>query len=53
MRCPLVTFVSLGPEVPYVALRTILLIIQRRPAVLKNNVKMFCCKYNDLICVKL
>lgn len=37
----------------YVALRNILLIIQRRPAVLRNDVKVFFCKYNDPIYVKL
>ncbi len=37
----------------YVALRNILLIIQRRPTVLKNDVKVFFCKYNDPIYVKL
>ena len=44
--CPgcLVTMLSSGPEVQYVALRNILLIIQRRPAVLKNDVKVFFCK---------
>lgn len=50
--CP-VTLLSSGPEVQYVALRNILLIIQRRPAVLKNDVKVFFCKYNDPIYVKL
>lgn len=49
----LVTMLSSGPEVQYVALRNILLIIQRRPAVLKNDVKVFFCKYNDPIYVKL
>jgi AP-2 complex subunit beta-1 len=44
---------SSGPEVQYVALRNILLIIQRRPSVLKNDVKVFFCKYNDPIYVKL
>lgn len=37
----------------YVALRNILLIIQRRPTVLKNDVKVFFCKYNDPLYVKL
>lgn len=37
----------------YVGLRNILLIIQRRPAVLQNEVKVFFCKYNDPIYVKL
>lgn len=53
MGPPLVTILSSGPEVQYVALRNILLIIQRRPTVLKNDVKVFFCKYNDPIYVKL
>lgn len=48
-----VALLSSGPEVQYVALRNILLIIQRRPTVLKNDVKVFFCKYNDPIYVKL
>jgi vesicle coat complex subunit len=48
-----VALLSSGPEVQYVALRNILLIIQRRPAILKNDVKFFFCKYNDPIYVKL
>lgn len=48
-----VTMLSLGPEVQYVALRNILLIIQRRPAILQHEVKVFFCKYNDPIYVKL
>ncbi|TFK54929.1 Adaptor protein complex beta subunit [Heliocybe sulcata] len=53
MGPPLVTLLSSGPEVQYVALRNILLIIQRRPTVLRNDVKVFFCKYNDPIYVKL
>ncbi|KAF5365668.1 hypothetical protein D9758_003315 [Tetrapyrgos nigripes] len=53
MGPPLVTLLSSGPEVQYVALRNILLIIQRRPSVLKNDVRVFFCKYNDPIYVKL
>lgn len=37
----------------YVALRNILLIIQRRPAILVNDVRVFFCKYNDPIYVKM
>ncbi|GAA6028293.1 hypothetical protein JCM8097_006960 [Rhodosporidiobolus ruineniae] len=50
---PLVTLLSSGYEVQYVALRNIHLIIQRRPSVLRNEVKVFFCKYNDPIYVKL
>jgi len=49
----LVTLLSSGPEVQYVALRNILLIIQRRPAILQNDVRVFFCKYNDPIYVKM
>lgn len=48
-----VTLLSSGPEVQYVALRNILLIIQRRPAILANDVRVFFCKYNDPIYVKM
>lgn len=48
-----VTLLSSGPEVQYVALRNILLVIQRRPEVLRNDMKVFFCKYNDPIYVKL
>src|SRR5260370_30920778 len=50
---PSVTLLASGPEVQYVALRNILLIIQRRPAILREDVKVFFCKYNDPIYVKL
>ncbi|KZT59785.1 vesicle-mediated transport-related protein [Calocera cornea HHB12733] len=53
MGPPLVTLLSSGPEVQYVALRNILLIIQRRPSILRNDVRVFFTKYNDPIYVKL
>ncbi|KAF5830402.1 adaptin N terminal region-domain-containing protein [Dunaliella salina] len=40
-------------QVQYVALRNINLIIQKRPSILANEVKVFFCKYNDPIYVKL
>lgn len=52
-RTPTVTLLSSGYEVQYIALRNIDLIIQRRPMVLRNEVKVFFCKYNDPIYVKL
>ncbi|KAJ3328139.1 AP-1 complex subunit beta-1 [Blyttiomyces sp. JEL0837] len=50
---PLVTLLHNGPEVQYVALRNTLLLLQRRPDFLKNEIKVFFCKYNDPIYVKL
>eukprot|EP00933_Yihiella_yeosuensis_P026461 TRINITY_DN20532_c0_g1_i1.p1 TRINITY_DN20532_c0_g1~~TRINITY_DN20532_c0_g1_i1.p1 ORF type:complete len:896 (+),score=218.06 TRINITY_DN20532_c0_g1_i1:73-2760(+) len=50
---PLVTLLSSEPEVQYVALRNIRLIVQKRPGILASDVKMFFCKYNDPVYVKL
>ncbi|KAJ3124095.1 hypothetical protein HK101_006202, partial [Irineochytrium annulatum] len=50
---PLVTLLHNGPEVQYVALRNILLILQRKDDFLKNDIRVFFCKYNDAIYVKL
>ncbi|XP_059990720.1 LOW QUALITY PROTEIN: AP-2 complex subunit beta-like [Lagenorhynchus albirostris] len=49
---PLVTLLSGEPEVQYVALRNINLIIQKRPEILKQ-IKVFFVTYNDPIYVKL
>ena len=50
---PLVTLLSSEPEVQYVALRNINLIIQKRADILKHEMKVFFVKYNDPIYVKL
>ncbi len=50
---PLVTLLAKGPEVQYLALRNALLILQRRPEVLRNEIRVFFCKYNDPIYVKV
>ncbi|KAI5694878.1 hypothetical protein M8J75_007170 [Diaphorina citri] len=48
---PLVTLLSSEPEVQYVALRNINLIVQKRPDILKHEMKVFFVKYNDPIYV--
>lgn len=50
---PLVTLLSSEAEVQYVALRNINLIVQKRPDILKHEMKVFFVKYNDPIYVKL
>ncbi|KAG5448023.1 AP-1 complex subunit beta-1 [Clonorchis sinensis] len=50
---PLVTLLSAEPEIQYVALRNINLIVQKRKDVLKQEMKVFFVKYNDPIYVKL
>ncbi|CAM8909539.1 unnamed protein product [Rhodiola kirilowii] len=53
MAPPLVTLLSAEPEIQFVALRNINLIVQRRPTILANEIKVFFCKYNDPIYVKM
>ena len=49
----LVTLLSKPPELQFVALRNAQLILEKRPEILQNDVKVFFCKYNDPIYVKL
>ena len=51
---PLITLLSEHkPEIQYVALRNINLIVQKQPNILQNGVKHFFAKYNDPIYVKM
>lgn len=50
---PLVTLLGAEPEIQYVALRCINLVVQRKPEVLAHEVRVFFCKYNDPIYVKV
>ena len=47
------TLLNSEPEIQYVALRNINLIVQKRPSILENEIKVFFCKYNDPIYVKM
>jgi AP-1 complex subunit beta-1 len=47
MAPPLVTLISSAPEVQYVALRNIDLILQKQPEILSKELRVFFCKYND------
>eukprot|EP01099_Mayorella_cantabrigiensis_P004290 TRINITY_DN3217_c0_g2_i1.p1 TRINITY_DN3217_c0_g2~~TRINITY_DN3217_c0_g2_i1.p1 ORF type:complete len:805 (-),score=219.13 TRINITY_DN3217_c0_g2_i1:340-2754(-) len=53
MAPPLVTLLSKESETQYVALRNINLIIQKRENILQHEMKVFFCKYNDPIYVKM
>jgi AP-1 complex subunit beta-1 len=50
---PLVTLLGAEPEIQYVALRCINLVVQKVPEVLYHEVRVFFCKYNDPIYVKV
>merc|ERR1712130_670432 len=47
MAPPLVTLVSSAPEVQYVALRNIDLLLQKQPDILSKDLRVFFFKYND------
>ncbi|CAO0800136.1 unnamed protein product [Mucor circinelloides] len=53
MAPPLVTLLSNPPEFQYIALRNISIVLQKYPQVLSNEIRVFFCKYNDPLYVKL
>uniref|UniRef100_A0A6B2KXR6 Beta-adaptin appendage C-terminal subdomain domain-containing protein n=1 Tax=Arcella intermedia TaxID=1963864 RepID=A0A6B2KXR6_9EUKA len=53
MRPTLVTMLSKEPEIQYVALRNINLILQKRPNLLANVTQSFFCNYSDPLYVKM
>ncbi|KAF2835720.1 Adaptor protein complex beta subunit [Patellaria atrata CBS 101060] len=53
MAPPLVTLVSSAPEVQFVALRNIDLLLQKQPDILSKEMRVFFCKYNDPPYLKL
>jgi AP-1 complex subunit beta-1 len=53
MAPPLVTLVSSQPEVQYVALRNIDLLLQKQSGILDKEMRVFFCKYNDPPYLKL
>jgi AP-1 complex subunit beta-1 len=50
---PLVSLLASEPEIQYVSLRCISLIVQKYPDLLQSNTKAFFCKYTDPIYIKL
>ena len=53
MSPPLVTLLSAEPEIQYITLRNINLIVQKRPTILTSEIRVFFCRYNDPIYVKM
>ncbi|KAJ1440491.1 adaptin N terminal region-domain-containing protein [Ochromonadaceae sp. CCMP2298] len=50
---PLVTLLNAEPEIQFVALRNISLVVLKQPRILEHEIKVFFCKYNDPIYVKM
>ncbi|GIX61013.1 beta adaptin [Babesia caballi] len=53
LASPLVTLASLDPEIQYVALRSILVIIEKWPRLLEGNVRAFFCKTRDPLYLRI
>lgn len=53
MSSPLVTLLATPPELQYVALRNIRLILQKYPGILNREIKVFYIRYNDPLYLKL
>lgn len=53
MSSPLVTLLSTPPELQYVALRNIRIILQKYPSIAAKELRVFYCKYNDPLYLKL
>eukprot|EP01006_Ploeotia_vitrea_P022841 TRINITY_DN55263_c0_g1_i1.p1 TRINITY_DN55263_c0_g1~~TRINITY_DN55263_c0_g1_i1.p1 ORF type:complete len:994 (+),score=123.10 TRINITY_DN55263_c0_g1_i1:36-3017(+) len=53
LAAPIVTLLNSAPEIQYVVLRNIMIVVQKYPSLLSRDVRAFFCKYNDPIYVKL
>lgn len=53
LSAPLVTLSSLEPEIQYVALRSILVVISKYPRLLEDHVRSFFCKCTDPLYVNI
>lgn len=53
LAAPLVSLLAAEAELQYVALRNINFILQKQPMIFENNIKVFYCKFNDPVYVKL
>jgi len=50
---PIVTMLSGPKEIQYITLRNVSLIVQKRPKILENQYRVFFCKYNDPLYIKM
>lgn len=53
LAAPLITLLSCEPELQYVALRNISFVLQKQRKIFESNIKVFFCKFNDPLYVKL
>mmetsp|Transcript_34514 Transcript_34514/g.25610 ORF Transcript_34514/g.25610 Transcript_34514/m.25610 type:complete len:80 (+) Transcript_34514:61-300(+) len=53
MSAPLISLMNNEPEIQYIAVRNINLIIQKRPYVIDKEIRVFFCNFQDPLYVKL
>lgn len=53
LAAPLVTLLSCEPEIQYIALRNINFVLQKEPTIFETTTKVFYCKFNDPLYLKL
>lgn len=53
MAPPLISLMNSEPEIQYIAIRNINLIIQKRPYIIDKEVRVFFCNFQDPLYVKL
>ena len=53
MAPPLVSLMNSDPEIQYIAIRNINLILQKRPYILDKEIRVFFCNFSDPLYVKL
>lgn len=53
LAAPLISLLACEAELQYVALRNISFILQKQPQIFENNIKVFYCKFNDPVYVKI
>lgn len=52
LTMPLISLLNMEPEIVYVALKNINLILQKQPIVIEKEIKFFFCNFNDPIYIK-
>lgn len=52
LTMPLISLLNMEPEIVYIALKNINLILQKRPIIIEKEIKFFFCNFNDPIYIK-
>ncbi|KAL4461506.1 hypothetical protein ABPG74_016130 [Tetrahymena malaccensis] len=53
LTSPLISLLNMEPEIVFIALKNINLILQKRPIIIEKEIKFFFCNFNDPIYIKV